>query len=39
MHLMAGLKVLHISNAGLAGPDRNPDIEAIGPTAGLLLAF
>jgi hypothetical protein len=39
LHSVATLDVLHISNAGLAGPDRNPDIEAIGLTLGLLVAF
>ncbi len=33
------LEVIHISNAGLAGPDRNPDIEAIGPSLGLVIGF
>jgi hypothetical protein len=33
------LEVIHISNAGIAGPDRNPDIEAIGPSLGLIVGF
>lgn len=33
------LEVIHISNAGLAGHDRNPDIEAIGPTLGVTIGF
>ena len=33
------LEVIHISNASLAGPDRNPDIEAIGPSLGISIAF
>ena len=33
LQAIAALEVIHISNAGIAGPDRNPDIEAIGPTA------
>ena len=33
------LEVIHVSNAGIAGPDRNPDIEAIGPSLGLLIGF
>jgi hypothetical protein len=33
------LEVIHLSNAGIAGPDRNPDIEAIGPSAGLIVSF
>jgi hypothetical protein len=36
---IATLEVMHISNAGIAGPDRNPDIEAIGPSLGLLIGF
>ena len=39
VHAMAGLEWLHISNGGIAGRDRNPDIEAVGPKVGLLLAF
>ena len=38
-HLLAGLRWIHISNNGLAGRDRNPDIEAIGPQVGVLIAF
>lgn len=33
------LEVLHISNAGISGPDRNPDIEAIGPSLGLVIGL
>jgi hypothetical protein len=33
------LEVVHISNAGLAGNDRNPDIEAIGPSLGVTIGF
>ena len=36
---IAALEVIHISNAGIAGPDRNPDIEAIGPTVGVTIGF
>lgn len=39
VHLLAGLKWIHVSNNGLAGRDRNPDIEAVGPTVGVLLGF
>ena len=39
VHLLAGLKWIHVSNNGLAGRDRNPDIEAIGPAVGVLLGF
>lgn len=36
---LAGLQLVHISNASLKGPGRNPDIEAIGPRIGLLVRF
>ena len=36
---IATLELIHISNAGIAGPDRNPDIEAVGPSIGLLIGF
>jgi hypothetical protein len=39
VHLIATLELMHISNAGLKGPDRNPDIEAIGPSLGLVIAL
>lgn len=39
LHLVTSLDVIHISNAGLKGPDRNPDIESIGPTLGLIVGF
>ena len=29
---IATIEVVHVSNAGVAGHDRNPDIEAIGPS-------
>jgi len=38
-HLLAGLKWVHVSNNGLAGRERNPDIEAIGPRVGVVLGF
>jgi hypothetical protein len=38
-HLLAGLRWIHVSNNGLAGRDRNPDIEAIGPQMGILISF
>jgi hypothetical protein len=38
-HLLAGLKWVHVSNNSLAGRDRNPDIEAVGPRIGLLIGF
>ena len=36
---VAALEVVHVSNAGIAGPDRNPDIEAIGPSVGISIGF
>ena len=39
IHAIAALEVVHISNAGLAGNDRNPDIEAIGPSLGISIGF
>jgi hypothetical protein len=39
LHGYAGLEWVHVSNGGFAGRDRNPDIEAIGPRVGVLLAF
>jgi hypothetical protein len=37
--VMAGVRWLHISNAGREGRHRNPDIEALGPYVGLTIAF
>jgi hypothetical protein len=39
IHGLAGLEWIHLSNGGFAGRDRNPDIEAIGPRLGMLIAF
>ena len=39
LHLVTTLQVIHISNASVKGPSRNPDIEAIGPSLGLLMRF
>ena len=39
VHALAGLRWTHVSNNSLAGRDRNPDIEAIGPTIGFLYGF
>ncbi len=39
LQAIAALDVIHISNAGIAGPDRNPDIEAIGPSVGVSIGF
>ena len=36
---VAGVRWFHLSNASLAGPSRNPDIEALGLHAGILLPF
>jgi hypothetical protein len=33
------VRLVHISNGGLAGRDRNPDIEAIGMHVGLAARF
>ena len=33
------LLLTHVSNGGIEGRSRNPDIEALGPTVGLLLRF
>jgi hypothetical protein len=39
VHVLTALKWIHVSNASLAGRDRNPDIEAVGLKTGVLLAF
>lgn len=39
IHVVSTLQLIHISNAGLKGPGRNPDIETIGPSLGLLFRF
>ena len=39
VHALAGLRWIHVSNNGLAGASRNPDIEAVGPTFGVLIGF
>ena len=39
LDLIGSLRWIHISNNGLAGRSRNPDIEAVGPQIGLLLGF
>ena len=38
-HVVSTLQLIHISNASLEGAGRNPDIEALGPSIGLLLRF
>jgi len=39
IHLLGGLRFVHLSNNSLAGRSRNPDIEALGPTIGMLYGF
>jgi hypothetical protein len=39
IHAFSALQLIHVSNAGVKGPGRNPDIEAIGPSIGLLFRF
>jgi hypothetical protein len=39
VHVIGSLRWIHVSNNGLAGRHRNPDIEAVGPQVGLLVAF
>lgn len=39
LHAVGSLRWVHVSNNGRAGRDRNPDIEAVGPALGVLLAF
>jgi hypothetical protein len=39
LHFVGSLRWIHVSNNGLAGRSRNPDIEAVGPHVGLLIGF
>ena len=39
IHALGGLRWVHVSNNGLAGRSRNPDIEAVGPTIGVMFGF
>jgi hypothetical protein len=39
MHALLAVRWIHFSNNGLAGRDRNPDIEAIGAHVAVLLPF
>lgn len=39
LYAVGGLRWVHVSNNSLAGRSRNPDIEAVGPMAGVLMAF
>jgi hypothetical protein len=38
-HVVSTLQLIHISNASLKGSGRNPDIEALGPSVGILIRF
>lgn len=39
IHLVSALQLIHVSNAGVKGPSRNPDIEAFGPSLGFVVRF
>ena len=39
IHILGGLRFVHLSNNSLAGRSRNPDIEALGPIIGVLYGF
>jgi hypothetical protein len=39
LHLVSAIQVTHLSNASLKGPSRNPDLEAVGVSVGLLAGF
>jgi hypothetical protein len=39
VHVVSTLQLVHVSNNSLKGPGRNPDIEAIGGSLGLLFRF
>jgi hypothetical protein len=39
VHVVTTMLLTHISNGGLRGRSRNPDIEALGVTLGLNLRF
>lgn len=39
VHLLGTMRWAHVSNAGIAGRDRNPDLEAFGPQVGVLIGF
>lgn len=39
LHALVGMSWVHVSNNGLAGRHRNPDIEAVGPRAGISMGF
>ena len=37
VQLLVSMRLAHVSNGGLAGRSRNPDIEAVGPQLGVLV--
>jgi hypothetical protein len=39
VQMLATMRWAHVSNGGLAGRSRNPDIEAVGPQLGVLVGF
>jgi hypothetical protein len=39
LYLVSHVELTHLSNASLKGPSRNPDIEAVGLSMGLLVGF
>jgi hypothetical protein len=39
IHVLGGVRWIHVSNNSLAGRSRNPDIEALGPMIGVLYGF
>jgi hypothetical protein len=39
VYAIASARVLHLSNASLMGPNRNPDIEAVGGYFGIFVGF
>jgi hypothetical protein len=38
-HLLSSLRLVHVSNSGREGRDRNPDIEALGIQTGVMIGF
>jgi hypothetical protein len=39
VHALGGMQWIHVSNNSLKGPGRNPDTEAVGPHAGVVIGF
>ncbi len=37
LHLVHAVQLIHVSNAGVKGPGRNPDLVAVGVSIGLIL--